>query len=426
MTYSAPGPYSGPPAGSLTLEHSVDAPLNREPAVSDLIANFITPASLSYDRNHSAIPHLDRAQHRVVVDFDLDFDRDLDLDLDLLSIEQLATDFAQHAVTCALQCAGNRRHTMRSRLRQVHGVDWGDGAVMNCGWRGPRLRDVLLRAGVGDGGDGGDGGEQCDSGHHVAFACRATPCQDDGWYGASIELGRAMSVAAEVILALEMNGQPLLPKHGFPVRVIAPGVAGARSVKWLDRITVQARESDNYYQQHDYKILPPHVRDWAAAEPVWATLPAVQDMPVNSAIGCPAEGETLRGGRVVVRGYALPQGDQGPVVRVDVSVDEGRSWIEAEIWDPLPPDDAAPGGGAGGGHESGAGAGAAVTTAAAHRGKWTWVRWSATVCLSPGSRRRILSRARDAAGNVQPACPVWNLRGVNYNGYGEVRDLTVE
>ena len=66
-----------------------------------------------------------------------------------------------------------------------------------------------------------------------------------------------------------MNGKPLTAKHGFPVRVIVPGVSGCRSVKWLDRITVQSQESTNLYQRYDYKILPPEATDKEMAKKYW-------------------------------------------------------------------------------------------------------------------------------------------------------------
>lgn len=85
---------------------------------------------------------------------------------------------------------------MRTLLKEVDGIDWGDGAVMNCSWRGPRLRDVLLRAEVNVTSEGK---------WHVAFACYHTNVQDDNWYGGSIELERGLSQDGEVILALEVG-----------------------------------------------------------------------------------------------------------------------------------------------------------------------------------------------------------------------------
>lgn len=126
-----------------------------------------------------------------------------------LKVTDLRNNFPQHEVVCTLQCAGNRRHTMRTELKEVQGLDWGDGAIMNCRWRGPRLRDVLLRAGVVT--QGVEPKQNLSSKGkpqrtmHVAFACYQTPCQEDDWYGGSIELGRAMSEDAEVILALDVS-----------------------------------------------------------------------------------------------------------------------------------------------------------------------------------------------------------------------------
>ncbi len=105
---------------------------------------------------------------------------------------------------CALQCAGNRRHEMRSRLKEVSGLDWGDGAVMNAEWTGPLLRDVLIYAGVRVQDKGSGGGDQDYEGLHVQMECNATKVQEDDWYGASIPLAVAMDPEREVLLALKV------------------------------------------------------------------------------------------------------------------------------------------------------------------------------------------------------------------------------
>ncbi|KAI9889693.1 MAG: hypothetical protein M1814_005094 [Vezdaea aestivalis] len=361
------------------LEYSVDKPLNREPPLQSLVSSFIT--TKGYDRNHGPIPHIDPDKHQVKVSGLIK--KPLSL-----SIAQLHS-FPQHSVTCALQCAGNRRHTMRTQLKEVDGIDWGEGAVMNCTWRGPLLLSILNAAGL---------STPSQPEAHVAFSCFQTEVQDASWYGGSISLSRAMDPLAEVVLALEMNGKPLPINHGFPVRVVVPGVAGARSVKWLDGITVQARESENFYQQLDYKILPPEATDRKSAEEYWGKTPAIMDMPVNSVIAVPGSGGRVgRDGEgfVEVRGYALPGGKDGPVVKVEVSGDEGLTWRECEL-----------------SKEEGG-------------GKWCWVLWRARVRVEVGKGRRVLSRATDLGGGQQARKPEWNLRGVAYNGYGEVHDLEV-
>lgn len=149
--------------------------------------SFLTPADALYDRNHGPIPLLSADAHTVAVSGLVSYPL-------TLSIAQLRADFPQHELVCALQCAGNRRHTMRTLLKEVQGIDWLDGAAMNCKWRGPRLRDVLKKAGV-----------QEREGLHVAFGCHQVPCQEDDWFGGSVELERCLREEGEVILALEVS-----------------------------------------------------------------------------------------------------------------------------------------------------------------------------------------------------------------------------
>lgn len=194
-----------------------------------------------------------------------------------------------------------------------------------------------------------------------------------------------------------MNDKPLSPKHGYPVRVVIPGVAGARWVKWLDRITVQDKESPNFYEQHDYKVLPPEAIDSKTAEKYWDKVPPMTDMPINSVVAVPDDNETIQippSGTIEIKGYAVPQGDQGPVTRVEVSTDGGKLWIDAQLQ------------------------GKPVN-------KWCWVFWRASVRIETGSGKEILSRATDAGGNTQQRHSQWNLRGVGYNGYGVSRNLTI-
>ncbi|KAH8702025.1 sulfite oxidase [Talaromyces proteolyticus] len=376
------------------VEYSTEKPLNREHSLKRLISSFITPDITSYDRNHGPIPHLSADNHTITIDGQ-------GLTPLTLSMDDLRTTFAQHEVLCALQCAGNRRHTMRTESKEVQGIDWFDGAIMNCKWKGPRLRDVLIRAGI-------DGNQDIlqDDGMYVAFGCYQVPCQDDWWYGASVKLGRCLGREFDVILALEMNDKPLSPNHGFPVRVVIPGYTGARHldhicrwVKWLDRITVQKEESQNHYQRYDYKMLPPDVDSSEKADKYWDLIPPLEDVPVNSVVGEPGDNEevhTLASGKVIAKGYAVPQGHHGQVTRVEVSGDGGKTWVDAEL-----------------------------DQFEGKTQKWCWVLWTASVHMEKGQGKVILSRATDEAGNTQQEQSPWNLRGVAYNGYGLSKNLNV-
>lgn len=210
-----------------------------------------------------------------------------------------------------------------------------------------------------------------------------------------------------------MNGKPLTFEHGFPLRVIIPGIIGARSVKWLDQITIAEQESQNHYMQRDYKVLPPDAIDAESAEKYWETTPPLMAMPCNSVVAHPTSGDTVELGvgnsdKVLeVKGYALPYGDDGPIIKVEVSLDDRKTWQEAELVNP------------------------------GSAGKWAWSLWTYKVTLQDLARvgkqgedgRKgvlisILSKATDAGGNTQEDCE-WNLRGVGYNGYGEAQDVRV-
>ena len=202
-----------------------------------------------------------------------------------------------------------------------------------------------------------------------------------------------------------MNDKPLTHCHGFPARIIAPGLAGVRSVKWLDCINVQFEQSSNHFHQRDYKILPPEVDTSEAAEFIWSQVPPLHRMPVNSAIGVPATGSDVQrdeNGLIHVCGYALPGYKSGPITSVEVSADEGHTWQEAHLY---------------------VGMDNKIDKSSL---KWAWCLWETRVRMGRGTRARVLSRATDRGGNRQEnARTEWNLRGVGYHGYGEASDLNI-
>ena len=127
-----------------------------------------------------------------------------------------------------------------------------------------------------------------------------------------------------------MNGEPLLPVHGAPLRVVVPGYIGARSVKWLERIEVRSGPWAGYFQHVVYRLLP---EDGTPGPGAGSPLGLVA---LNADVLAPADGATVVAGLVEVRGYAFAGGERH-VARVDVSIDAGATWSQAELLDDLGP-----------------------------------------------------------------------------------------
>ena len=350
-----------------------ETPYNAEPQLDRLRRSELTAQADFYVRSHGAIPKLTEADHRLRVGGRVQTRLDL-------SVADLRQRFAEHTVTAVMQCAGNRRADLQS-VRPTSGDCWAPGAIGNAAWTGVALADVLRAAGA-----------DTDPALHVALdACDEVEIEQEGrfTYGVSIPMAKAMS--PEVLLAYAMNGEALAPEHGFPLRLVVPGFAGVRSPKWLTGITVQDQPSDNHMQQRDYKLLPPDV----TADTVdWEQGVTIYGMPLNAAICEPAphHGQSvaaLPAGRTAVRGYAIATARE--IVRVDVSIDGGRCWSQAD----LAPNSGAP---------------------------WSWRFWSATVDL-PRGEHELVVRAWDSAGQTQPASPedTWNFKGYLCAAWHRVR-----
>lgn len=345
-----------------TIVHA-KCPFNAEPPRSALAESAITPIDTFYTRNHGPVPDIATDQWR------LDIDGLVAKPLNL-TLDELTRGFASHTVTATLQCAGNRRAGF-NEVREIVGEDpWGPGATSTAVWRGARLADVLNTAGV-----------HADEAIYVAFVTPdvsplASPAQP---YGSSIPLAKALS--DEVLLAWEMNSEPLPRIHGGPVRVVVPGYIGARSVKWVTGITVQTVPSENYFQAVAYRILPPDA-DATAAPGDGIPLSSV---PLNCDILWPDDGAQLPAGSLEVRGYAF-DGDAHGIARVDVSLDNGRTWRQADL--------------------------------GPERNRWSWRQWSLTVEAEPGPLS-LTARAWNDTGTTQPESPasLWNPRGYANNSW---------
>lgn len=340
-------------------------PYNAETPRSELLPR-ITATDSFYVRNHGPVPDIIRQDWAMVVDGLVSCPLRLGFD----ELKQLGD---LRSVTATMQCAGNRRAGL-NQVKEIAGeAPWGPGATSTAVWTGVSLVDVLAAAGVRA------------EGRHVAFtapdvAPSASPPQA---YGSSIELSKATS--PEVILAWEMNGENLPAEHGGPVRVVVPGYIGARSVKWIEHIEVRSCPSDNFFQSVAYRLLP------AEADPSSEQAGqgiALSSVALNSEILAPEDGALVSAGRNSVLGYAYA-GDDRYVVRVDVSVDGGRTWSQAQLEDPA--------------------------------SAWAWQQWRIRLNLRAG-QHTLMARAWDNTGACQPesARTLWNPKGYINNSWAQI------
>jgi DMSO/TMAO reductase YedYZ molybdopterin-dependent catalytic subunit len=266
-----------------------------------------------------------------------------------------------------LECAGNGRALLEPRPVSQ---PWLLEAVGNAEWTGTPLRGLLEEAGVGDGAV------------EVLFTGldRGVEGEVEQDYERSLPLAEAMG--ENVLLALEMNGGPLLPQHGYPLRLVVPGWYGMTHVKWLSRITVLAEPFEGYQQAHGYRLRSDPDE---AGEPVTRIRPRSLMVPP----GIPdffTRRRIVDAGPHVMRGRAWS--GVGPIDRMEFSDDDGRTW-----WD--------------------------VHLGALPRDPFAWRGWSVEWQALPGDRV-LCCRATDATGATQPLDPPWNVGGYANNAVQRV------
>ena len=320
----------------------------------EALAYDVTPAGLHYLLVHYDIPIVDPDAWRLDVGGRVG--RELSLPLEDLR--------SRPAVTLAvtMECAGNGRAQLSPRpLSQP----WLLEAVGNAEWTGTPLRDLLEEAGIGD-----DAVE-------VAFRGldRGIEGGEDQHYERSLSLADALG--EDVLLAYAMNGQPLPPQHGFPLRLLVPGWYGMTSVKWLERITVLDAPFDGYQQARGYRMRQTPDEE---GTPVSRMVPRSLMVPPGIPDFATRE-RTVPAGTHSLRGRAWS--GLGAIERVEVSADGGETWSDAQL--------------------------------GPQASRWSWRAWEWDwEAVSPGVYE-LCCRATDDAGNVQPLEAPWNLGGYANN-----------
>lgn len=353
-------------------------PFNAETPLDKLADHFLTPNDLFYVRNHLPTPDLTADEYELEIAFDKG-DDDKEKVLKIGDVKK----FPKVEVVSAIQCGGNRRAEM-NEIKPIKGLMWKGGAIGNAKWGGARLKDVLEAHGF---------TKKLDGLKHVQF--EGYDCGSDGTpYGASIPLSTALD--GDVLLAYEMNGEVLPRDHGYPIRLVAPGIVGARNVKWLKRIVISDEESHSHWQRNDYKSFNPSV-DWTDVD--FAKSPSIQSMPVTSVICYPQQGSKVtrnKDGTVAIKGYAW-SGGGAKIIRVDLTCDGGKTWQQATL---------------------------DCQDGAEEPKHYGWTLWSANVKVPKGSNAvEVWSKAVDSNHNLQPEDfnNIWNLRGMNSNAYSKLK-----
>jgi sulfane dehydrogenase subunit SoxC len=328
------------------------------------LKHAITPIGMHYLLTHFDIPLVEAETWRLEIGGLVG--KPLSLSLDDVKSRPARTA----AVT--LECAGNGRALYEPRpLSQP----WLNGAVGTAEWTGTPLAPLLEEAGM------------ASDAVEVVFTGLDRGIQGDVEHAYERSLPVAEALRDELLLAYGINGQPLPPQHGFPLRLIVPGWYGMTHVKWLRSITTVDEPFKGYQQGTAY-----HVRESeeAQGEPVTRIQPRSLMVP-------PGIPEFLSRTRFVPPGPCVLEGRAwsgwAPVARVEVSADGGETWSDATLDEPL--------------------------------ADFAWRRWTYEWHAAPGEHA-LCSRTTDEAGNVQPLSPEWNYDGVCNNSVQRVKVVVSE
>ncbi|MGW8889191.1 sulfite oxidase [Streptomyces sp. NPDC055749] len=314
---------------------------------------LLTPADRFFVRNHTATPRIDAADWRLRIWGDGLTGGPVEFGYaDLLALPSVSR-------TAFVECAGNARSFYASQQNQpVSGTAWTLGAIGAARWRGVRLADVLHRAGI------------------SRDAVDVLPRGLDGEVVSDgVELGRVrrpLPVAKaldDVLLAYEMNGEPLPPDHGFPVRLIVPSWVGIASIKWVGDIEVSTEPLLSPWNTTMYRLFGP-------AHPPEGSAP-LSRQTLKSAFELAPGASFTAHRRALLTGRSWSGG--APVRSVEVSTDGGTRWRPARLRDEPRPG--------------------------------SWVRWSADWVPSARGPAVLLARATDGSGRRQPEVSVHNAQG---------------
>jgi DMSO/TMAO reductase YedYZ molybdopterin-dependent catalytic subunit len=336
-------------------------PPNFETPIAYFNAPF-TPNDAFFVRYHLAnIPKVDAQDWKLRIGGE-----SIDTALEF-SIDELRSRFEPVEIAAVCQCAGNRRALVEP---SVPGIQWGDGAMGNARWKGIRLRDVLGRAGLKK-----DALEVVFAGADSGVISR-TPD-----FSKSLPLAKALD--QNTLIAFEMNGEPLPHWNGFPARLVVPGWTATYWVKHLTSIDVTASPFKGFWMETAYRVPKdafPMTERFPSQENETST--PITEMMVNSLITDIKPGQRFIVGRSIeLKGIAW-DGGHG-IQQVEVSIDGGKSWREAEIGQDY--------------------------------GRFSWRHWHFRFRPQQKGDYSLVVKATNRIGMTQPFRPIQNPAGYHHN-----------
>ena len=313
---------------------------------------LITPNDLFFVRNNGGSLGIREGDWRLVIEGNA-AENPLELSYD--DVRNLPA----HTLTAYLECAGNHRAMFdRVQGRPAEGTPWGTGGIGNGVWRGARLADALELAGV----------KPAAASVLLIGLDSEAP---EGGFRRALPIAKAL---ADVLLAYELNGEPLPRDHGFPVRALVPGWVGSSSIKWLGRIEVSRETHWTRNNTGSYVLIGP---DYPPEGRAMGKIAAVQTIKSALALPWPAD---LEAGPHTLHGYA--QSPEGRIARVEWSDDGGETWSEARL--------------------------------TGVQRELSWQRFEFDWAPPPGNHT-VMTRATDRTGATQPDAVPWNRKGYLFN-----------
>lgn len=332
-----------------------DRPVNAE-TPAHLLDDAVTPTARHFIRNNGNPPDAaDPGSWALVVDGEVETPLEL-------TIDDLKNRFEVVTLQLQLECAGNGRAGFNP---PASGNQWTVGAVGCSNWTGVRYADVLEAAGVKP--------SAVYTGHYGADT-HLSGDPEKVPISRGVPIGKAMDPSN--LIAFEMNGGPIDPMNGAPLRAVIPGWPGSCSQKWLTRIWVRdqihdgAKMGGDSYRVPRYPVAP-------GAEVPEEDFVIIQSMPVKSLITLPATNTEVAGNTTEIRGHAWA-GDR-KVSGLNVSLDFGATWQSADLAEPVNP--------------------------------YAWQQWRTEVTFPSPGYYEVLARATDDQGVMQPFAIAWNPKG---------------